>query len=68
MSLSFLSITKVNMGCRGGVGGVLTPFSSLVLEMVAVSKALVVASTAAMITVVVSNLCAVVRSILHVYQ
>ena len=33
----------------GGDGGVQTPFNSLVLEMVALSRALVVSSTAAMI-------------------
>ncbi len=35
----------------GGDGGVLTPFNSFVLEMVALSRALTVSSTAAMIEV-----------------
>jgi hypothetical protein len=35
----------------GGSRGVFTPFNSLVLKIVAVSKALVVASTVAMIAV-----------------
>jgi hypothetical protein len=42
-----LSVEVLNEGSRG----VFTPFNSLVLEIVAVSKAFVVASTAAMIVV-----------------
>lgn len=49
--ISFFGLQSSNVRkcCKQGSRGVLTPFNSFVLEIVAVSKALAVASTAAMV-------------------
>ncbi len=55
-AISFLGLPARSVRIAPSVNrGVLTPFNSLVLEIVAVSKAFAAASTAAMIAVVLKN-------------